>query len=295
MRVDNAIILAAGTSSRFAPLSFEKHKALIEVRGEILIERQIKQLLAADIPEIYIITGYKAEQFEYLKDKYGVKLVYNPDYLTRNNNASIRAAKEVLGNSYICSADNYFVHNPFESSVENSYYAAEYAEGPTSEWCMKEDENGEICSVTIGGENAWYMMGHTFWSKEFTKQFLIILEKEYNLPETADKLWEKIFMAHLDALKMKIRKYEPGEIFEFDTLDELRSFDTSYKTDTRSKIIKKISAQLNVYEQDMINIHSLRSEDTSAAGFEFDCPVGHYWFLYKTNTLLNTKILNCDK
>lgn len=44
MKVDNAIIMAAGTSSRFAPLSFERPKALIEVRGEILIERQIRQL-----------------------------------------------------------------------------------------------------------------------------------------------------------------------------------------------------------------------------------------------------------
>ena len=42
-KVDNAIIMAAGTASRFAPLSFEKPKALIEVRGEVLIERQIKQ------------------------------------------------------------------------------------------------------------------------------------------------------------------------------------------------------------------------------------------------------------
>ena len=42
--VDNAVIMAAGTSSRFAPLSYEKPKALIEVKGEILIERQLRQL-----------------------------------------------------------------------------------------------------------------------------------------------------------------------------------------------------------------------------------------------------------
>ena len=48
MKVNNAIIMAAGTASRFAPLSFEKHKALIEVKGEILIERQIRQLQEAD-------------------------------------------------------------------------------------------------------------------------------------------------------------------------------------------------------------------------------------------------------
>ena len=38
MKVDNAIILAAGTSSRFAPLSYEIPKGLLEVRGEILIK-----------------------------------------------------------------------------------------------------------------------------------------------------------------------------------------------------------------------------------------------------------------
>ena len=89
MRVDNAIIMAAGTSSRFAPLSYERHKAMTVVKGEVLIERQIKQLRAAGIPEIYIITGYKAEQFDYLVPKYKVKLIHNSDYLTRNNNASI--------------------------------------------------------------------------------------------------------------------------------------------------------------------------------------------------------------
>ena len=59
MRVDNAIIMAAGTSSRFAPLSYEKHKAMIDVRGEVLIERQIRQLKEACIPEIYVITDIK--------------------------------------------------------------------------------------------------------------------------------------------------------------------------------------------------------------------------------------------
>ena len=60
---------AAGTSSRFAPLSYEMPKALTEVKGEILIERQIRQLHEAGIKEIYIIVGYKAEQFEYLREK----------------------------------------------------------------------------------------------------------------------------------------------------------------------------------------------------------------------------------
>ena len=228
MIVDNAIIMAAGTSSRFAPLSYEKHKALTVVKGEVLIERQIEQLKEAGIDDIFIVTGYKKEQFDYLIEKYDVKLFYNQKYLTRNNNGSIYCVKDIIRNSYICSSDNYYVINPFEKEVDFSYYAAEYAVGHTNEWCMDEDENGYISNVTIGGEDKWYMMGHTFWGEEFSKNFISILEKEYNYPETKDKLWEKIFMAHLDVLKMKIRKYEPRQIFEFDSLDELREFDNSY-------------------------------------------------------------------
>ena len=285
MRVDNAIIMAAGTSSRFAPLSYERHKAMTVVKGEVLIERQIKQLRAAGIPEIYIITGYKAEQFDYLVPKYKVKLIHNSDYLTRNNNASIWTAREILRNSYICSSDNYFAENPFESEVDDAYYAAEYANGHTTEWCMTEDEEGYINSVTIGGDNAWYMMGHTFWSREFSERFLRILEEEYDLPETADKLWEKIYMAHLDVLKMRIRKYKPGVIFEFDTMDELREFDESYRSDTRSILIKKVASQIGAKEEEIIHITSMKSSTTAAAGFEFDSKGEHYKYEYETGKL----------
>lgn len=285
IKVDNAIIMAAGTSSRFAPLSHEWHKAMTIVKGEVLIERQIDQLKAADIPEIYIVTGYKEEQFEYLVPEYGVKLIHNFDYLTRNNNASIWAARNVLRNSYICSSDNYFVKNPFESQVDDSYYAAEYADGYTAEWCMTENEKGYIDSVTIGGGNSWYMIGHTFWSEKFSKQFLGILEAEYDMAETPGKLWEKIFMEHLSELKMKIRKYAPGIIYEFDSLDELREFDRSYKIDTRSEIIKKVVRELKVREEEIVHITSMKSATAVADGFEFDCKNRHYRYIYKTGKL----------
>ena len=163
MRVNNAIIMAAGTASRFAPLSYEIPKALIEVKGEVLIERQIRQLREVGIEEVIVVTGYKAEQFDYLKEKYDVILVHNPDYLTRNNNASIYVARDYLKNSYICSSDNYFLENPFESEVDDTYYSAIYVKGETNEWCINE-ENGVIKKVVVGGRDSWVMLGHSFWS-----------------------------------------------------------------------------------------------------------------------------------
>lgn len=274
--------MAAGTSSRFAPLSYERPKALIPVKGEVLIERQIRQLKEAGVPEIIVVTGYKAAQFQYLKDKFGVKLVHNPDYLTRNNNSSIYAVRDLLANSYICSADNYFLRNPFESEVEDAYYAAEYSIGKTDEWCMTEDDEGYIDSIRGGGSDAWYMLGHTFWSREFSRRFLEILTAEYDQAETADKLWESIFMEHLDVLKMKIRKYPENFIFEFDSLDELRAFDLSYITDTRSKILKAVTKELSVEEKDLVHIVALKDTKTAKAiGFTFEAKgVGHT-YLYE--------------
>ena len=267
--VDNAIILAAGTGSRFAPLSYEKHKAMIEVKGEVLIERQIRQLQEAGIPEIILVVGYKKEQFYYLQEKFGVRIVENNDFLTRNNNSSIYAVREYLKNTYICSSDNYFAQNPFTLEVEDSYYAAVYAAGNTKEWCMTEDVNGYINSVCIGGSDAWYMLGHTFWSEEFSRKFLKILNSIYNKPGTAGLMWESIYIEHLDELKMKIRKYPDPAIFEFDTLDELRAFDESYISNTRSEILKRIARDLVCKEEDIVNVTAYKTADNSAEGIRF--------------------------
>lgn len=278
--VDNAVIMAAGTSSRFAPLSYERPKALITVKGEVLIERQIRQLKEAGVPEIYIVVGYKAEMFTYLEEKFGVHLVLNPDFLRRNNNGSIYAVRDILKNTYICSADNYFSENPFEREVSDCYYAAVYADGPTKEWCMESDEDGTIRSVTVGGENAWYMLGHTFWDERFSRRFVEILTREYDLPETRDKLWESIYMEHLDELKMKIRKYGDDVVFEFDTLDELREFDASYVTDSRSEILKQIAKELCCQEKDIRAVTAYKDSTNEAAGFIFVCHGVEYTYSY---------------
>lgn len=282
MRVTNAIILAAGTSSRFAPLSYEKPKALIEVKGEILIERQIKQLQDAGINDIIIVTGYKSEQFNYLIDKFNVKIIYNPEYKNRNNNASIYIVKDYLKNSYICSSDNYFIVNPFKKEVDESFYSAIYIKGKTKEWCIEEND-GWIKNVKIGGNDSWVMLGHVFWSEEFSKKFIKILDKIYNKPETKDKLWESIFIENLEELPMKIQKYESDFIFEFDSLDELRKFDSSYINNTRSSILKEIVKKINCEEKDIKNINVIK-ENNICIGFSFETNI-KYNYYYDTKKL----------
>lgn len=283
--VDNAVIMAAGLSSRFSPLSYERPKALIEVRGEILIERQIRQLQEVGIQDIHIVVGYKAEQFEYLIKKYGVHIIRNNDYLERNNHSSIYAARHVIKNTYICSADNYFPENPFEKNVEESYYAALYAQGYTKEWCMHTNDEGYIDSVTVGGCDAWYMLGHAFWSQDFSKTFLNILCSAYSDPSIRGLFWEDLFVMHLSELKMQVRRYKNDQIFEFDSLDELREFDTSYVSDTRSAILAFVAKQLYAAEADIHSIKVITGANSASVGFQFSLHGIEYAYTYADKTI----------
>ena len=284
-KVDNAIIMAAGMSSRFAPISYEKPKALIEVRGEVLIERQIKQLREKGIQDIAIVTGYKKEQFEYLKYKYGVTILENPDYHTRNNHSSIYAARKYLKNTYICSADNYFIINPFETEVDETYYAALFAPGRTEEWCLQTNQDDWITAVQIGGNGTWYMMGHTFWSSKFSESFLRILETVYQEEDTKDKLWEDIYREHLNLLKMKIRRYQTGQIYEFDSLDELRIFDPRYLNDSGSHIMRRLSAILGCQESEISHTEPVQAKNGDVSGVRFLYRKRIYEFDYESGRL----------
>ena len=62
-KVDGALIIAAGFGSRFVPLTFETPKGLLEVFGERMIERQIRQLHEVGITDITIAVGYLKEKF----------------------------------------------------------------------------------------------------------------------------------------------------------------------------------------------------------------------------------------
>ena len=248
----NAIIMAAGTASRFVPLSAERPKGLLEVKGEILIERQIRQLQEAGISDITIVVGYKAEMFEYLKDKFGVQIVLNEDYYRYNNTSSVIRVLDKLSNTYICSSDNYFLENVFLEEPSQSYYSALYAKGETGEYCLTLDALENITEVAVGGHNAWYMIGHVFFSDDFSKAFKSILAAEYEKEETKQGYWEDVYIRHINELPlMQVHRYKEHDIEEFDSIDELRLFDESYITDTRSSVVKAIAKELNCTEAEL--------------------------------------------
>lgn len=262
-KVQNAIIMAAGFSSRFAPLSYERPKGLLTVRNEILIERQIEQLKAAGITDITIVVGYLKELFFYLGDKYDVQIVINDEFDTRNNHSSLYRVREKLGRTFICSSDNYFAENVFEPYVYEAYYAGVYAEGPTDEWCMTAGAHDVISEISIGGHDSWYMLGHVYFDDAFSERMRQILTDEYDLPSTRDKLWENLYMDHLDEMRMVLRRYPDNVIWEFDKLSDMQSFDADFINNVDSSILDNIASILHCHRDDITNIEPLKSGRTN--------------------------------
>ena len=268
-RVENAIIMAAGMSTRFAPLSYETPKGLLVVKGERLIEREIKQLREAGIQKITVVVGYMKEKMFYLADKFGVEIVVNEDYYRYNNCSSLMLVRKQLGNTYICSSDNYFVENPFEEYVYRGYYSTVFAEGETDEYCVTETKDGIIKEVTVGGEDEWYMLGHVYFDRAFSEQFVSILENEFKHEAYKLQLWEDYYARHVDTLLLEAKHYSGEVIKEFDSLDELRAFDEHYLMHTNSKILLNICNTLNVTPAEIINIKPIKDGLTNTS-FCFD-------------------------
>ncbi len=270
-KVDNAIILAAGLSSRFVPLNFEMPKGLLQVKGESLIERQIKQLLEKGIKEIVVVVGYMKEKFEYLKDKYGIKLVIADDYEKRNNHASIYAARKYLKNSIITSSDLYFTQNIFQKYAYDSYYCSIYTPGKTAERGIETDEDDRIIETFYGDKcyDIWVTLGYAYFSEKFSDNIIKLIEKYYLTDEASGMFWADIQDKHLNQLYMYAKRCADDIIFEFDSLEELRNFDEKYVNSSGSYIMKKICKLLGVEESDIVGLESLKNIKKSL--FKFRC------------------------
>lgn len=266
-QVDNAVILAAGASTRLAPLSFEKPKGLFVVKDEVLIERQIKQLIEAGIKEIVLVLGYKKESFFYLGEKYNVKIVINPSYNIKNNCESIYLAKDYLSRSYLCSCDQYFTVNPFHLYEYESFYTVvKRSNGIYDEPYINKGNNDEISGMATPQVNHYLLMGFSFWNQEFSKGFISLLDKHYLLGTFNHDFWENVFLAHLNELPvMHISERDNDTIFEFDNINQLRDFDSKYIEDSQSKIFSNIASVLKCKQGEITDFLPIKEGMTNTS------------------------------
>ena len=226
-RVDNAIILAAGLSKRCLPLSSLIPKGLYRVKGEILIERQIRQLHESGIKDITIVVGYKKEQFAYLIEKFGIKIIENVDYDKYNNIVSVYLARKEMKNTYLLCSDNYYVENIFQKYEYDSFYACEYIDDYADEYCVTKNDGDRILDIKRGGKNSWYTIGAFYFAKHHSEIFLKHLKEDIKDSSVKQMLLDDFHIKYIDEIRILMKKYN-GVVYEFDTLSEIEKFDHSF-------------------------------------------------------------------
>lgn len=217
-----AIILAAGMGTRLRPLTLTTPKPLIPVQKEPMIERQIKFLKEKGINDIIVVTGYLNENFEFLKEKYGVTLIHNEYYNAYNNLYTMYLVKEFLPNSFVLEGDVYLNRNILDTSVMESTYFSARKSGFTNEWMLKVDANHYLENIVVGSENQELIMcGVSYWNQADGEFLCKMLDEAVSNGRFEELFWDDLVKNNLNHLKIKVHELKADDLFEIDSLKEL--------------------------------------------------------------------------
>ena len=280
-RPRNAIILAAGSCRRFAPISFDYPKALTVVRGEVLIERIIRQLHSVGVTDIAIVVGYLKEKFDYLVEKYGVELIEAPDYNTTNNIVSLALAADRLGNTYILMGDQYYTVNPFERFVNRSFYATTLT-ATGDDWVMETNPDGIVTDMVVREDGGEKLQGPCYVDAETGAALAAALRATLEDRANVDKYWEYAWYLHRDNVSIATRYYPEGVLNAFKTMDEVNAFDDNYLNNNESPSIDNICRILECKPEDLHDFVPLMAGLTNYS-VAFWAKGGHYVYRHPMN------------
>ena len=215
----NAIILAAGMGTRLRPLTNDRPKCLVAVNGVPMVERQVQFLKEKGIDDITLISGYKAEALEYLKERYGVDIIFNDRYDTCNNINSLYIVKERFNDTYVLEGDVYMDKNVLLSEVSQSTYFARKKKYD-NEWGLEVDESNRLVKINIGAGDGFLMSGISYWKKEDCQKIISHMEDVYATKDYTNLYWDNMVLDIYPELDIHVREIEG--IYEIDTPEELK-------------------------------------------------------------------------
>lgn len=260
-----AIILAAGFGMRMVPINTEIPKGLLEVNGEPLIERIIKQLHEVGIKEIYIVVGFMKEKYEYLIDEFNVELIVNSEYSVKNNLHSLKLVKDYLHNSYIIPCDIWCDRNPFSRYELYSWYMV--SDLVENESDVRVNRKMELVIVPEkSGGNA--MIGIAYLVDDVAD---IVKDKIEKLSESSkydESFWEEA-LYNKDKMIVSAKVVHSSDVVEINTYEQLRELD-SYSNHLKTEAIQVICKAIDARAEEVIDITVLKKGMTNRS-FLFTC------------------------
>jgi len=253
LKVENAVILAAGGSEVSAKSVYSMPKGLYVKNGETLIERQIRQLQEAGIRDITVVLGYKQEMYFFLQEKWGVNLEINPD-IRKNNIYSLYIARNLLGSTYLLNCDNYFEKNPFSLYEYNAFHATVYKEDAHNELLVRKNQSGRILEIYSGAKSGECSYGHAYLDRSFSRRLRKFLEEEIIDFRVTSLFWEEFVSRHAEDLDMYVHQYSGNFVYEFDSIQEIQNIDSLFLENVSGRINQMICRALDCREEEIRNI-----------------------------------------
>lgn len=217
-----AIILAAGMGTRLRPLTLTTPKALTVVNGKPMLERQVEFLQEVGVEEIIVVTGYLAEKFEYLKEKYGVKLVHNDKYDVYNNMYTMYLVREYLPDSYVIDGDNYMNRNFLLENPKTSMYFSARKPDFKGEWIIHFNDDYKVTDIVVGdGDHEYILCGVSYWSEEDGRYIVKKLEEAVEGGNFQEFWWDEIVKNNIPNLSVYLHEIHLTDSYEIDSLTDL--------------------------------------------------------------------------
>ena len=254
----NAIILAAGYGLRMVPINMDCPKGLLTVDGEHLIDRLIKQLKEKQINDITVVVGFMKEKYEYLIDTFGVKLVYNKDYATKNNLHSLNCVVNKISNTYIIPCDIWCVKNPFSDTEFYSWYMLNELIDSNSTVRVTRNQSIENIKKDQSGNK---MIGISYISENDSKQLKDNIKKLCKDIANDNVFWEKALF-DMGNIEVNANIMLSSEVTEINSYEQLRELDCSSK-ELENESLEVISKTLNCKNEDIKNIKTLKKGMTN--------------------------------
>lgn len=217
-----AIILAAGKGTRLRPITYKTPKPLVKVANKPIIEKQIEYLLQSDIKDIIIVSGYKKEKLDYLKEKYNVKIVYNPNYNEYNNIYSMYLVKNYLEDTYVLDGDVYINKNIFNKDINKSTYFGIYKSNFQNEWVISADNKNKIKDISIeSSQNKYILSGISYWNKDDGRFLQRELDGYINNKNNMNLYWDNVVKDNINNIHIYLNPLTEHTCYEIDNIEEL--------------------------------------------------------------------------
>lgn len=157
-----AVVLAAGEGSRLRPLTKDKPKVLVEVKGKPILSYCFDSLTEINVDECIVVVGYlKNQVMEYYEDSYkDISITYTiQSDLKGPAHALLTAEDYITTNFLLMNGDTIFgtdLNSVIEKSelddVDGVFLVERLNEGVLTDVCVT-DEDGNVTSILTDPED----------------------------------------------------------------------------------------------------------------------------------------------